>query len=161
MWRGSVEAFPHLPAPPCLLKIQTWVMMITTWKVMWTRRLRRSFLSTCSLEQGLALDLPLSLLPEVAPVPPPPMENPLHPADLAVEHSPPDHHKALLLTSSLVPPQLKAWSPNVHLLLAPTPPLPDQHLHNAHHHLQVEGRQQQEHLDQEVLPDQISLLELG
>lgn len=63
------------------------------YQVMWTRRLRRSFLSTCSLEQGLALDLPLSLLPEVAPVPPPPMENLLHPADLAVEHSPPDHHK--------------------------------------------------------------------
>lgn len=32
-WRGSVEASPPQPAPPCLLRTQTWATMITIWKV--------------------------------------------------------------------------------------------------------------------------------
>lgn len=81
-------------------------MMITIWKVKWMRRSRRSFPSTFSLEQALALDPPLSPPLAVVPVPPPPTENLLPPAGLVVEGNLPDHHKGLLLTSSLVPPHL-------------------------------------------------------
>lgn len=122
VWTESVEASPPQPAPPCLLKTQTWVMMITIWKVrndkqskpafiistvlfahlfapichlhqvMWMMRWRRSFPSTCSLGQTLALDLlpfpPLA----VAHVPPLPMEN-LQPQAGLVVDNPPDLHK--------------------------------------------------------------------
>lgn len=133
--------------------------MITIWKVMWMRSWRRYFPSICSPEQALAQDPPLSLLLAVVPVPPLPMENLLSPAGLVVDHNLPDHHKDLLLISSLVPPLLKAWSPNVHLPPVPMRPQLDPHHLNVHRHLQVEARQQ-ELLDLPVLPDQIFLPEL-
>lgn len=71
-------------------------------QVMWMRRLRRSFPSTCSLEQALAPDLPLSLLLEVVLVPPPPTENLLLPADPVAEHSLPDHHRVNTVISKEV-----------------------------------------------------------
>lgn len=61
-------------------------------QVMWTMRWRRSFPSTCSLEQALALDPPLSIRPAVVPVPPPLMESHQPPADLVVDN-PHDPHK--------------------------------------------------------------------
>lgn len=135
-------------------------MMTTTWKVMWMMRWRRSSPSTFSLELALAPDPALSPPPAAVPVPHPPMENLRSPADLVVDN-PPDLHKGHLLTSSLVPRHLKALSPNAHLPLVPKPLQPDRHPLNAHHHLQVEARQQWELLDLEALPDRISLLELG
>lgn len=174
MWRGSAEASPPQPAPPCLQKTQTWATMTTIWKAMWMRRWKRFFPSTCSLERAPALVPPLSLPPVVVPVPPPPTENPQPLAGPAAGANPPDHHKGLPLTSSLVPLHLKPWSPNAHLPLVPMLPQQDQHPLNAHHHLQdqkallflgqmvqVVVKQQQELLDLEVFLDRISLLELG
>lgn len=33
MWRGSLEACPHQPAPPCLPKMLMWMRMNLTWRV--------------------------------------------------------------------------------------------------------------------------------
>lgn len=80
------QAFEFLPS--CLL-----------YQVMWMKRWRRSFPSTCSLELALALDPLLSLHHAVVLVPPPPMEN-LPPAGLVVHHNPPDHPKVNTAYSS-------------------------------------------------------------
>lgn len=68
--------------PSCLL-----------YQVMWMKRWRRSFPSTCSLELALALDPLLSLHHAVVLAPPQPMENLPPPAGLVVHHNPPDHLK--------------------------------------------------------------------